>query len=90
MSGILDSMMTRPQAFFPESVVEYMALQLAKKLGDTDRLSKYLFLFDRHAPSVIEEAFTNTTARLPAQEDLAMAFEEELAALTAKDGDYEL
>ena len=90
MSGILDSMMTKPQAFSPQSVSEYMALQLAKKLGDTDQLSKYLLLVERHALSIIEEAFTNTTAPRPEQENLARVFDEELAALIAKGDSDEL
>ena len=81
-------MMTVPQAFFPQSVAEYMALQLAKKLGDTDRLSEYLSLFERHSLALIEESFTKATARL--QEDLVMAFEEELAALIVKGRNDEL
>lgn len=90
MSGILDSMMTKPQVFSPQSVPEYMALQLAKKLGDTDRLSKYGSLFDRLALPVIVEAFINAKDHFNETESLDMTFEKELAALTMKDDDYEL
>lgn len=87
MSSILDSMMTKPQGFVPENVDEYTALQLARKLGDTDQVSKYRSLLDRHALPVIVEAFINAQqARLPTSEvTAAVAFEEELMALTKKE-----
>lgn len=89
MSGILDSMMTKPQVFSPQSVSEYRALQLAKKLGDTDRLPGYVSLFDRLTLPVIVEAFINAKDRFNETESLVMTFEKELAALTMNDDDYE-
>jgi len=87
MNSILDSMMTRPRAFFPESVTEYTALQLAKKLDDTDGLSTYLSLFDRHPLQVILEAFASAQAAGLAAKELKTAFEESLLALTEQEED---
>src|SRR5262249_52598899 len=81
MPGILDSM-TRPHQFFPENVTEYTALQLAKKLGDTDRLWKYVSLFRRQDSSSILEAFQNAQRRGRVGKDLISAFEEQLTQLT--------
>lgn len=85
MHGILDSVMAKAQAFRPESVTEYTALQMAKKLSDTGRLSKYVSLFDHHDLSLILEGFINVQSRDLAGEELRTAFEEELAALTTKE-----
>ena len=82
MTGILDSIITKPRAFFPESVAEYTALQLAKKLGDPDRLWSYLPLFDRHPFPVIVQAFINARAHTKAGEELAAVFDDEIATLT--------
>ena len=79
MSNILDSMM-KPHAFLPESVAEYTALQLAKKLDDADRVLRYVALLDRHALPLIVEAFISSQARHPAGNP-AVAFDEELQAL---------
>lgn len=76
-------MMMKHHAFLPESVTEYTALQLAKKLGDADRVLQYISLFDRHALHTIIEAFTNSQAR-PGN-NVATAFEEELRRLTGKE-----
>ena len=85
MNGILDSMMSKAKAFAPESVEEYTALQLAKKLGDTDRLWKYVSLFDRHALPLIVRAFTSAHVQGSTEKTLIAAFEEELALLTMKE-----
>ena len=85
MNGILDSMVSKTQAFSPESLEQYMALQLAKKLGDTDRLWKYVSLFDRHPPSLIVRAFTNARADGLAERALIVAFENELAAVVTRE-----
>jgi hypothetical protein len=82
MISILDSMMREPRAFLPQNVSEYVALQLAKKLDDADRVSSYVALVDRHSLSIIVEAFVNSQARQG--ENRATAFNEELQALTAK------
>ena len=75
--------MMNHRAFLPESVTEYTALQLAKKLGDADRVLQYVSLFDRYALQTIIEAFTNSQAH--PGDNAAAAFEEELRELTGKE-----
>jgi hypothetical protein len=88
MNGILDSVMARSQAFRPQSVVEYTALQVAKKLGDPGRLWKYLSLFDHHSTEMIAEALINAQASGMVGKELITAFEEELASLTPKEDEF--
>lgn len=88
MNGILDSMMTRAKAFRPESVTEYSALQLAKKLGDPGRLWKYLPLFDHHPSQLIVDAFISAQAGGLAGKELITAFEGQLASLTTRDDEF--
>ena len=85
MNGILDSVLAKSKSFRPQSLTEYTALQLAKKLGNTGSLSQYVSLFDHHDPSLIREAFINVQSRDLAGEELRTAFDEELAALTTKE-----
>jgi hypothetical protein len=87
MTGILDSMMAKSQTFFPQSVAEYTALQLAKKLSDTDRLWKYLSLFQRRPSTVILEAFASAQAGGLTGKELITVFEEALGVLTKKEDD---
>ena len=82
MTGILDSIITKPRAFYPESVAEYTALQLARKLGAPDVLWNYLPLFDRYPFPLIVQAFVNARGRTKATDQLASAFEEEIGTLT--------
>ena len=87
MNGILDSILTQAQTFRPQSVTEYTALQLAKKLSDTDRLWKYLSLFDHNDISLILESFVNAQGRGLTGDELISAFDDELAALTTNNHD---
>jgi hypothetical protein len=89
MNGILDSIKARPKVFSPQSVREYTALQLAKKLGDTDQLWNYLSLFERHSSQVILEAFASAQESRLTGRELITVFEESLAALTQKEQDDE-
>ncbi len=89
MNGILDSVMARAQAFRPQGVTEYTALQVAKKLGDSGRLWKYLSLFDHHPTELIAEAYTKAQARGLAESEMIAAFEDELTALTKKEDNDE-
>ena len=89
MNGILDSVIASSQAFRPQSVVEYIALQLAKKLGDTDQLWNYLSLFERHSLQVILEAFASAQESRLTGKELITVFEESLVALTQKEQDDE-
>jgi hypothetical protein len=71
-------------------VTEYTALQLAKKLGDTRRLGKYLSLVNHYDEALILEGFINMQSRDLAGEELDIAFDRELAALTMKDDNHAL
>ena len=90
MNGILDSLMAKAQAFRPETVEAYAALQVARKLNDTDRLWTYVSLVSHHGLPLVAEAFTNAQSRGPTDAELKTAFEEELAALTTKEGPDEI
>jgi hypothetical protein len=87
MTGILDSIMAKPQAFLPESVAEYTALQLAKKLGDANRVWNYVSLLDREPLPTILEALSSAQAAEFQGEELITAFQTSLDALTNKDND---
>lgn len=89
MTGILDSMMARPRSFVPESVAEYIALQLAKKLNDTERISTYLSLVDRYSMQVILEALAGAKATDLSGTELIVAFERSLSELTSHDDEDE-
>jgi len=82
MIGILDSMLARPGRFTPESVAGYIALQLAKKLDDTDQLWKYRSLLDHHPLPSLLEAFARAQASGLPQNEFAAAFDQALSALT--------
>jgi hypothetical protein len=90
MNGILDSILTKAQTFRPQNVTEYTALQLAKKLSDTDRLWEYLALFDRNQMSLILESFVNAQGRAITRDELITAFDDELTALTEDNNNDEL
>jgi len=87
MNGILDSIMAKPRAFVPESVTEYTALQLARKLGDADRVWNYVSLLDREQLPTILEALSTAQAAGFREKELITAFEDSLAALTRKKND---
>ena len=89
MNGILDSIKARPKVFSPQSVREYTALQLAKKLGDIDQLWNYLSLFDHHSLQVILEAFASAQESGLTGKELISVFEKALAALTEEGQDDE-
>ncbi len=90
MNGILDSVLAKAQTFRPQSLTEYTALQLARKLSDTGRLGKYLSLFDHYDASLIFEGFINIQSQDLAGEELSVAFDRELAALTTKQDNHAL
>lgn len=84
MISILDSMLAKPDRFTPESVAGYIALQLAKKIDDTDGLWKYLSLLDHHPLPILLEAFNKVRVSGLTQKELVAAFNEALSALTNK------
>jgi len=60
MTNILESMMAKPDLFSPQTVEEYIGLQLARKLGDTAHLTKYLLLCSNLALEEILKAYAHT------------------------------
>ena len=84
MSTILESMMAKPRAFLPETVTEYTALQLAKKLTDAANVLRYVSLLDRYGLAVLCEAYSKTRAN---NQEAASAeeFAEALRVLTEKE-----
>lgn len=85
--NILDSMRPKTRSFRPQTLGEYLALQLTKRLGDSDLVWKYRTLFDQYSLAEVSEAFSRARGRGLAGGKLIRAFEEELLALTAKDDD---
>ena len=68
--------------FRPQSVDQFFALQLARKLRDEDNLNACLRLTEEHARSRLLKAFHRAKARTTADGELARAFEVELGRLT--------
>lgn len=87
MTHILDSFQANPKAFRPETISEYLALQLARKLFDADLVWRYRSLFDRHPLPLILQALSTVQSRRFAGRALIQAFEQELSALTNQDDD---
>ena len=90
MQGILDSMMAKPQGFVPETVAQYEALQLARKLGDTDRIRKYVALFERVPSDVVAEAYRRASQKRQGALDVVRAFDDELKELTERGNNDEI
>jgi bacterioferritin (cytochrome b1) len=82
MSNILDRFADVEGHFRPQTVSEFFALQLARKLDDTSRLRHYLNLVGQHSEPVICEAFASAKAK--PEEPLAASFEIELGEITQK------
>lgn len=87
MNGILDSVLATAKAFRPQSVREYTALQLAKKLGDPESVRRYVALIDHNEMTLIVEALRRAQDRSLSREELIAAFDDELTALTRIDND---
>jgi hypothetical protein len=85
MNGILDSVLATAKAFRPQSVMEYTALQLAKKLDDTERVRRYAALIDHTEMPQIVGALIRAQGRVVTGKELIAAFDDELTALTTKD-----
>lgn len=48
MSGILEAVARERRKFVPSKPIEFLALQLARKLSDEEAVRFYLTLFERH------------------------------------------
>jgi len=88
MTSILDSMMTKPRSFSPQNVSEYIALQLARKLGDPESAPIYVSLLDRYSMPVILAALERAEAGGLSAGKVVEMFERSLSELTDhEDGD---
>lgn len=85
--NILDSMRPNTRSFRPQTLREYLALQLANGLGDPDLVWKYRSLFDEHSLAEVAEALSDAQGRGLAGGELIRAFEAELSALTMNEDD---
>jgi len=57
MNNILDQVGAQRKPFRPKSTLEYFALRLAQKLGDTPLVEHYLLLADRHGQQATLNAY---------------------------------
>lgn len=90
MTSILDSMMTKPRSFSPQSVSEYIALQLARKLGDPEKAAVYVSLLDRYSMPVILASLESAQAGGFSGDKLVEMFERSLSELTDNEDEDEL
>ena len=84
MSDILDRVANGGNHFRPQTVSEFLALQLARKLGDTPQIRHYLTIVGQYSEPMICEAFAN--ARGGPNESLSASFEIALLHITQKGG----
>lgn len=85
MSDILGRFAQSESHFRPQTVSEFIALQLARKLDDTSRVRHYVGLMERHAQPFISRAFAN--ARQRPEDPIADRFHRELQQLTHTEAD---
>jgi hypothetical protein len=90
MTSILDSMMTKPRSFSPQNVSEYIALQLARKLGDPENAAIYVTLLDRYSMPVILAALESAAAADFSAGKIVEMFERSLSELTDSEDGNEL
>ena len=83
-------MMTKPRSFSPQSVSEYIALQLARKLGDPENAAAYVSLLDRYSMPVILTALESAQAGGFTGPNLVEVFERSLSELTDNEDEDEL
>jgi len=57
MTDILGTLAQQRRQFIPSKPIEYLALQLAKKLNDQEAVRYYLTLFDRHEANLLLRVF---------------------------------
>lgn len=82
--------MTKPRSFFPQSVSEYIALQLARNLGDPENAAIYVSLLDRYSMPVILAALESAAAAGFSAGKVVEMFERSLSELTAHEDEDEL
>lgn len=84
MTDILDRVGASPEHFRPGSITDFFALQLARKLGDVERLHNYLALSEQHPQQWLLQAFETAEKNPSERGTLAERFEAELRRLTNK------
>lgn len=57
MTDILNTVAQQISHFTPSSSNEYLALQIASKLGDRDKLRQYLVLFEHYPEELLLQIF---------------------------------
>jgi hypothetical protein len=84
MTDILDRVGESSGHFRPGSITDFFALQLARKLGDVERLHNYLSLTEQHPQPWLLQAFRTAAKRPDGPGTLAERFEAELRRLINK------
>jgi len=82
MSDILDRIAHAENHFRPQTVSEFFALQLARKLEDTSRVRHYLNLVGQYSVPVICEVFAGSKAT--PEEPIAVSFNAGLLKIAQK------
>lgn len=57
MSNILNTVASQAERFIPTNPTEYLALQVARKLGDMRAFRQYLVLFEHYSEDLLLRVF---------------------------------
>jgi hypothetical protein len=85
MPHILDRVARTTSHFRPHTVTEFFALQLARKLGDLERLQTYVILVERHSEDTLLQAFKRAVNHHHKGLRLSERFQAELERLSHKE-----
>jgi hypothetical protein len=83
MSSILDKFEHRSAIFRPKSATDFFALQLAVRLSDEQRITRYVLLSDRYSADILVQAYAR--ARDAGSSNLADRFDSELNRITQRE-----
>jgi hypothetical protein len=78
MSEILEQVGRPSGGFRPRSESEYLALQLARRLGDPQNVEFYVSLVEHHPREQILQSYRTVLKRHPAASEIAERFRLEL------------
>jgi hypothetical protein len=81
MPNILDRTSSSPKGFRPRTVEEFFALQLARKLADTENLRYYQTLVEQYPRELILQAYRRAEKKRGNATDLCDRFRVELKKL---------
>ena len=81
MTNLLDRIGSKESPFRPQSVSEFFALQLARKLDDEANIGRYARLVENHSRDVILRALARAKKKAGGA-TVANRFEEEIQRLT--------